>query len=653
MSHRGIHVLAAIAALICFAVSPVSAQDNSPDPRPQRVASVDATGNDSKPSPSNGITHRMALVIGNATYQSVTPLRNPANDTKVVTELLSGAGFEVVSAADLSQAEMRAVVDDFAAKIREKGPDTVALVYYAGHGLQVDGENFLVPVDASVTSAADVATQAVRLADVMKVLESAPSRVRIVILDACRNNPFDVLGDAGGRGLAIVDAPTGSIVAYSTAPGTEALDGKGAHSPYAAAFKKTIKQPGLPIEQFFKRVRRLVHESTDGKQTPWESSSLTGDFAFFPGLTPDIANAQARADESETEPKPEPRPVKTAQLADLRTRSVSEAYDVVIEEDRVEYYEEFVRLYPQDPLCDRIRQLLARRLQMVAWYDAVRINTPFAYSNYVRRFGTSDFAFAARRLQVRPRVVPVALLTNFSNGRRPTVMPAFRLGGARPILPTNRIRTVAPRFGRGGLTPRINDRIRVLKPRPVFNNGDTTLPPKRTFKDRVKTFTPGRSFRDRVKVLPPRGTVQDRVKTTTPGRSFRDRVKTLPPRGNARDRFAGTRRDDFGRSDRRIRSGSFRSRDFREPNNRQRDFRRDRFTGNRNSGFERNRPSPRFEPRNRFNENRFGGNRFNGNRNAGFNRSGNAQRFSRPPQRFQGAAPRQRVQRFGFQNRPF
>ncbi len=643
MSYRGIHILAAIAALVCLATTPVSAQNNATEAPVGRVASADATETDFTAKPSGSVVHRMALVIGNATYRTINVLKNPANDSKAVTDLLSGAGFEVVSASDLSRDEMRAVVDDFAAKIKKRGPDTVALVYYAGHGLQVDGENFLVPVDASIKAATDVVDQTVRLADVMKALEAVPSRIRIVILDACRNNPFAALGDAGGRGLAIVDAPTGSIVAYSTAPGTEALDGRGTHSPYTAAFMKMIKQPGLPIEQFFKQVRRLVHEATDGKQTPWESSSLTGDFAFFPGLAPDVANAQASAAPSK------PQPVKVAQLADIRTRSVNDAYDMVIEEDRVEYYEEFVRLYPSNPLCDRIRELLSRRRQVVAWHETVRINSPFAYSNYLRRFGTSDFARAARRLQARPRIVPVALLTNFANGRRPAVVPAFRLGSKRLVLPTNRIKTISPRFGRAGLSPRLNDRIQVLKPRPGSNNRVSSLTPGRNFKDRVKTTVPGRSFRDRVKTLPPRGNVQDRVKTTTPGRSFRDRVKTLPPRNQA------------GRFDRRNRTGSVRSRDFRqgrfngdrnsgfERNQAPRRFQSNRFNGNRNSGFERNRAPQRFQSQNRsngnrfngnrfngnrFNGNRFNGNRFNGNRNAGSNRFGGGQRFSRSQRRF-------------------
>jgi uncharacterized caspase-like protein len=177
-----------------------------------------------------GPEQRIALVIGNSNYQNVAQLPNPANDAKSIAQLLNAAGFEVISATDLSHNQMIQVMQDFSGKIAGRGPNTVAMVYYAGHGVQLAGENYLVPVDARISSEPDLIDGSVRLVDVMATLEAIPSRMRIVILDACRNNPFPSLNDAG-RGLAIVDAPNGSIVGYSTAPGTEALDGVGNHSP--------------------------------------------------------------------------------------------------------------------------------------------------------------------------------------------------------------------------------------------------------------------------------------------------------------------------------------------------------------------------------------------------------------------------------------
>src|SRR5262249_4144641 len=146
------------------------------------------------------------------------------------------------------------------------------------------GENYLVPVDAAIASPTDLESKSIRLVDVMATLDSIPSQIRIVVLDACRNNPFPTINDAG-RGLAIVDAPDDSIVSYSTAPGAEAQDGAGGHSPYTQAFLEIAREPNVPIEQLFKRVRVEVNHTTDGQQTPWESSSLTSDFTFFGDTT--------------------------------------------------------------------------------------------------------------------------------------------------------------------------------------------------------------------------------------------------------------------------------------------------------------------------------------------------------------------------------
>src|SRR3954466_14735213 len=230
--------------------------------------------------------NRVALVIGQSNYKSVVALPNPANDARAISQLLTESGFEVLSAADLSQNEMRAKVGDFAAKVAQKGPDTVALVFYAGHGLQIDGENYLVPVDVDPKRETDIPLQAVRLNDILNTLTSVPSKTRILLLDACRNNPFPDINKTAARGLAIVDAKTGApgtFMSFSTSPGAEAEDGNGANSPYTTALLTAAKEPGLSIEDTFKRVRVSVNKATEGRQTPWDSSSLTDDFRFFPG----------------------------------------------------------------------------------------------------------------------------------------------------------------------------------------------------------------------------------------------------------------------------------------------------------------------------------------------------------------------------------
>src|SRR4051794_12652699 len=272
----------------------------------------------------SGPEQRVALVIGNAHYKNAPELANPDNDAQAMAQFLNKAGFEVTSAIDLTQNDMIRVVQDFSSKVAARGPNSVAMIYYAGHGVQLAGENYLVPVDANVATPNDLTSNSLRLVDLMATLESIPSRMRIVLLDACRNNPFPGVNDAG-RGLAIVDAPNGSIVGYSTAPGMEAQDGDSEHSPYTRSFLQRAREPNLPIEQLFKRVRLDVNNATDGRQTPWESSSLTSEFYFFG----DTAVAAAR--------QPDRSPIiQTA--SNLPSRSVRQAYDLVLSEASPDYY---------------------------------------------------------------------------------------------------------------------------------------------------------------------------------------------------------------------------------------------------------------------------------------------------------------------------
>ena len=340
-----------------------------------------------------GPEQRVALVIGNAHYRNAPQLANPDDDAQSMAQLLNSAGFEVISATDLTQDDMIKVVQDFSAKVAARGPNTVAMIYYAGHGVQLAGENYLIPVDARISTPSDLTGNSMRLVDVMATLEAIPSRMRIVVLDACRNNPFPNVNDAG-RGLAIVDAPNGSIVGYSTAPGAEALDGSGGHSPYTQAFLRLAREPNLPIEQLFKRVRLEVNNVTDGQQIPWESSSLTSEFYFFG----DTQLASTRA----------PSKAPVVQMAsNLPSRSVRQAYDYVLSEGSPEYYQEFITLFPHDPLCGRIRWLLHNALMAEAWHKAVLANSPFAYKTFYDNYSNSPYAQVALKLQSQPKIVPL------------------------------------------------------------------------------------------------------------------------------------------------------------------------------------------------------------------------------------------------------
>jgi hypothetical protein len=347
---------------------------------------------------------RLALVIGNSAYRTVSPLPNPVNDAKAMADFLTKAGFDVTPASDLTQADMRATVGTFAAKIARAGSDTIALVYYAGHGVQIDGENFLVPVDVRIERESEVPLQAFRLADLMNTLSSVPSRMRIVMLDACRNNPFSQINKTAGRGLAIVDAPAGSIVSYSTSPGAEAEDGSGDNSPYTSALLRVAAEPGLPIEQAFKRTRLSVNQATSGRQTPWESSSLSTDFAFIPGAggsaSPPAKSATTPAAASAAQPAVAGKSVEIWRR-DLRGKTAEQAYDIVILDDSAEAYEAYVSLFATPPFGPRVRGMLDRRKEMIAWYIAVTINSPASFEAFLAQYKSSDFAPTAMRLLER------------------------------------------------------------------------------------------------------------------------------------------------------------------------------------------------------------------------------------------------------------
>lgn len=242
---------------------------------------------------SAGAEPRIALVIGNGDYRSIAPLDNPVADGRLIGEALGAVGFDVTLLIDGDQAAMKRAVADFGRKLRAAGPDAVGLFYYAGHGVQSDEVNYLLPVDSVIHDAADLDLAGVEAGWVLRQLFSARNRTNIVILDACRNNPFPEI--AGMRqGLAEMNAPPGTFIAYASAPGAVALDGAaGGHSPFTAALARGVGTPGAPVEAMFKAVRIAVVKATGGRQTPWDSSSLTSDFAFVPAAAEDPREAAA------------------------------------------------------------------------------------------------------------------------------------------------------------------------------------------------------------------------------------------------------------------------------------------------------------------------------------------------------------------------
>jgi formylglycine-generating enzyme required for sulfatase activity len=234
--------------------------------------------------------NRIALVIGNSDYAS-GPLPNPANDAKLIGDALTGLGFTVIARRNADQNTMKRAIQEFGSRLEAAGPGAVGLFYYAGHGVQLSGRNYLIPTTAHIDREGDVEIEAVSADWVIEQMRYARNRLNIVILDACRNNPFTRSMRSVDHGLASMDAPAGILIAYSTAPGAVAADGAGRNSPYTEALTKAMRDMHEPVEQVFKKVRVGVMTATSGKQVPWESSSLTGDFYFSaPRPAPETAN---------------------------------------------------------------------------------------------------------------------------------------------------------------------------------------------------------------------------------------------------------------------------------------------------------------------------------------------------------------------------
>jgi uncharacterized caspase-like protein len=219
---------------------------------------------------------RVALVIGNGNYKD-SPLSNPVNDARGINKTLIGFGFKVLYGENLTQNEMKRIIGEFGEAIRNGG---VGLFYFAGHGVQVNGRNYLIPVGANITREAEVEYESVDVGRVLAQMATAGNRLNIVILDACRNNPFARSFRSPNSGLAAIDAPSGTLIAYSTAPGSVSSDGDGDNGVYTGELLKALQAPNLKLEDVFKRVRVAVRERTRGSQIPWESSSLEGDFYF-------------------------------------------------------------------------------------------------------------------------------------------------------------------------------------------------------------------------------------------------------------------------------------------------------------------------------------------------------------------------------------
>jgi formylglycine-generating enzyme required for sulfatase activity len=219
---------------------------------------------------------RVALVIGNGSYKN-SPLKNPVNDARDMAVKLRGLGFTVIERNNLVVKQIGSTLREFRSKLT---PGSVALVYYAGHGLQIKGDNYFPTVDADITGEEDVPNQSLAMKQIMDVLGDAKTRLNLVFLDACRNNPYSRSFRSGSDGLSKVNAPTGTLISFATRPGSVAADGVGRNGLYTGALLEAMDNRGQPIEQVLKRVVTSVKAGSRNQQEPWMEGSIEGEFCF-------------------------------------------------------------------------------------------------------------------------------------------------------------------------------------------------------------------------------------------------------------------------------------------------------------------------------------------------------------------------------------
>lgn len=295
---------------------------------------------------------RVALVIGNAKYTG-NPLVNARRDGELMARTLTSAGFDVLTVFDGGAGEMRTAVTEFSRRLQS--PDTVALFYYAGHGVQADGENYLIPLGTGIKTMNEVALNALSLSDVLKAMARSEARMNIVILDACRDNPFaGTSRSIASGGLAPTVAPAGTIIGYATAPGQVARDGDGQNSPYTAALAANVPVIGLTLEDVFRATRRRVLEVTAGQQTPWEHSSLIGEFYFKPKSAEPDASARVPAGD---------------QISEARITEI-EAWEKIKDSKNQELLKAHIRQFPDGVFAELAAYKVSR-------LEAMRTETPW------------------------------------------------------------------------------------------------------------------------------------------------------------------------------------------------------------------------------------------------------------------------------------
>ncbi|MGH6682200.1 MAG: caspase family protein [Bradyrhizobium sp.] len=327
---------------------------------------------------------RIALVVGDGAYANA-PLATTANDAGLIAQTLQAAGFDVIGARDLDGDTLRKSFHDFIQKVQAAGSNTVAMVYLSGYAMQLGGENYFIPVDASISRATDIPIEGLRISDYMRELASLPLKAGIFVLDAAHQQPF-IQGSAQiASGLALVAAPDNMLIAFNAAPGTVAPTEKGPYGVYAQSLAEMIRTGGLSLPDVFNRVRLRVNETSKGAQVPWDAQKIHAQFAFF--------------DRAPNAPALQGPPDQVAAIRDrpMRDLSVQDAYTAALDRDTLRGYEDFLAAYPRDPLARRVRAIIAARREAITWRRAYLDDTPDSYWSYLRRYPHGPHAWDARR----------------------------------------------------------------------------------------------------------------------------------------------------------------------------------------------------------------------------------------------------------------
>ena len=327
---------------------------------------------------------RIALVVGDGAYTKV-PLATAANDAGLIAQTLQAAGFDVVGARDLDADTLRKSFRDFMQKAAASPANTVAVVYLAGYGVQLSGENYFIPVDSNVNNATDIPIEGLRISDYTRELASVPLKASVVILDAARQQPFVEGPQPLASGLALVDASPNMLIAYNAAPGTVAPSDTGAYGVYAQSLAEMIRTGGLSLPEVFDRLRLRVSETSKGAQIPWDDQKIEAQFTFF-DRAPDAPAVQGSPDQ-----------VAAIRQKPMRDLSVQDAYAAALTRDTMQGYQDFVGAYPADPLARRVRAILAARREAITWRRTYLTDTPQAYWSYLRRYPDGPHAWDARR----------------------------------------------------------------------------------------------------------------------------------------------------------------------------------------------------------------------------------------------------------------